>query len=165
MRGSVFDAHRQTGVFKCNSDCGIGNVGFAIAIWEQITFVFVVLPEFSEGLQCCRRNWYQALTVTFADDGQVPGWFVNVANLHFDRFAESGPAGIHHVQTTAIYRILDSIDNFYAIAVTQHVGQTHLTEGLHFFLNRCQSQSRVSWKKNRNAKRSTLKVPLAGFWR
>ena len=103
--------------------------------------------------------------VTFTDDRQVACRLFDMADLYPDSFAESKPATIHHIKTVAIYRMLDSSDDFYAIAVTEHFRQTHLAEGFHFFLNRCQSQPTVSWKKNRNAKRITLKVPLAGFWR
>ena len=46
-----------------------------------------------------------------------------MADLYFDRFAESKAAAVHHIKTVAIQRMLDSIDDTHAIGMTEHLWQ------------------------------------------
>ena len=49
-----------------------------------------------------------------------------MADLYFDRFAESKPTTIHNKNTVAIYRMPDRIDDSHAVFVRKCLWQPHL---------------------------------------
>ena len=48
MGSNILDSSRKTGMFECDSNGTIGDVGFAITVWKEVFLVSVSLPGVSE---------------------------------------------------------------------------------------------------------------------
>ena len=68
----------------------------------------------------------ESLTISFADDGEIPRGFVDIGNFNLDGLPQTRAAGIHHLQAAAIDRTMDRMDQLQAVGVIQDLGQTEL---------------------------------------